>query len=57
MKCPVCENETESLSNIVEREVIQMIKRDHPNWVESDGSCQKCVEYYDALDDIVEVID
>jgi len=24
---------------------------------ETDGSCQKCVDYYNSLDDIIEVIE
>ena len=57
MKCPLCNCETDDLNNIVEYELLQMIKRDHPEWVESDGSCQKCAEYYDSLDAMVEVIE
>ena len=26
--------------------MIARIKRDHPNWIESDGACPKCVEFY-----------
>ena len=29
-----------------ERHVIDLIKMDHPEWVEKDGACRKCVEYY-----------
>jgi hypothetical protein len=26
--------------------VIARIKQDHPQWVEADGACPKCMEYY-----------
>ena len=26
--------------------MIARIKRDHPDWVETDGACPKCVEFY-----------
>jgi|SRR5882724_4120842 len=26
--------------------VIARIKQDHPEWVETDGACPKCVEHY-----------
>jgi hypothetical protein len=57
MKCPLCNTETDNLNNILERETLNMIKRDNPDWIETDGSCQKCTDYYNSLDDIVEVIE
>jgi len=29
-----------------EKHVIDLVKHDHPDWIEKDGICQKCVEYY-----------
>jgi predicted RNA-binding Zn-ribbon protein involved in translation (DUF1610 family) len=29
--------------------MIARIKQDHPEWVEADGACPKCVEYYRQL--------
>ena len=26
--------------------VIARIKEDHPDWVEADGACERCIEYY-----------
>ena len=26
--------------------IIELVKHDHPGWVEKDGVCQQCVEYY-----------
>ena len=28
--------------------IIDLIKTDHPDWVENDGICKKCVEYYQS---------
>jgi len=30
------------------KHIIDLIKTDHPNWVEQDGICKKCVEYYES---------
>ena len=32
----------------VNNHVIDLIKNDHPDWVEQDGICKKCVEYYES---------
>ena len=29
-----------------ERHVIDLVKHDHPDWIESSGICKKCLEYY-----------
>ena len=29
--------------------VLSLIRTNHPQWVESDGTCAKCVEYYRRL--------
>lgn len=29
--------------------IIERIKKDHPEWVEKDGACPKCLEYYKRL--------
>jgi len=31
-----------------DKHVIELIKFDHPEWVEKNGLCQKCIEYYKA---------
>ena len=28
--------------------VIDLIKHDHPEWVETSGVCRKCLEYYQS---------
>lgn len=48
--CPVCKKMIDS--NLVDtcesayKYVIENIKKKHPNWVENDGACPKCVDYY-----------
>jgi len=31
-----------------EKHIVDLVKHDHPDWVEASGLCQKCVEYYRA---------
>lgn len=31
-----------------EKHVIDLIKHDHPEWIDTDGICRKCAEYYQA---------
>jgi len=31
------------------RHTLQLIRRSHLDWVTEDGSCKKCVEYYEQL--------
>ena len=44
-----------SLGEQVEASVIDMIKTKNPEWVESDGSCEKCMDYYENLGEMVEL--
>ena len=53
--CTICEEDVPSLKEKIEDAVIDMIKRNNPDWVESDGACTKCISYYDKLPTIVEV--
>ncbi|MFA5096915.1 MAG: hypothetical protein WC478_06205 [Candidatus Omnitrophota bacterium] len=52
--CPLCK--LEKSANIVDicvsahQYIIRRIKDDHPDWVEEDGACPKCVEYYRNLE-------
>ena len=57
MICPLCHKDTDELHYAIERHVLDMIKSDHPEWVESDGSCKPCFDYYESLDTLVELID
>ena len=31
-----------------EKHVIDLVKNDHPDWVENNGMCRKCLDYYRA---------
>ncbi len=54
--CKLCGTEAQRLNQELEDIVINMIKQEHPEWVESDGACQRCLEYYDKLESEIEVI-
>ncbi len=49
-QCPMCGNAMER--NLVlfldhtQQHVIDKIKEEHPDWVESDGVCRPCADYY-----------
>ncbi|RME55861.1 MAG: hypothetical protein D6795_02420 [Deltaproteobacteria bacterium] len=51
--CPVCERAVDDViipfHKNVERQILALIQRHNPRWVEPDGSCPKCIEYYKAL--------
>jgi hypothetical protein len=48
--CPTCgEKITRELLVVIshtEKHIIDTIKKSHPNWIESDGTCKKCHKYY-----------
>lgn len=48
--CKVCDAEVDSLEYEAEQMVIKMIKKGHPAWIEADGACKKCIEYYKSLE-------
>jgi hypothetical protein len=55
-KCPICgdivpmkellTHATADDERFKEGKVIARIKQDHPEWLEADGACPKCIEYY-----------
>lgn len=51
--CPICKKEQEenliNLCDAAYKSAMEMIKKRHPDWVEQDGACQKCVAYYESL--------
>ncbi len=53
MYCPVCnklqDEEIVDVCNSAYSYLMERIKKDHPDWVEKDGACPKCVEYYEEL--------
>ena len=51
--CPLCGTlvppEMLELHAWAEDWVLETIREKNPSWVEPDGACQKCVEYYQKL--------
>ena len=51
--CPICGEslhpEVADLHALCEQWTIDQIKKDHPEWVEADGLCPKCLEFYMKL--------
>ena len=49
-KCSVCGEQVEGdllvYINHTEEHIMDEIKTKHPDWVEDDGLCKKCVDYY-----------
>jgi hypothetical protein len=49
-RCLVCgREETTDFREYVkhtEGHIIEMIKQKHPAWIDKDGVCRKCAEYY-----------
>ena len=35
---------------LLKRHTIEWIKRNHPEWVAEDGSCEPCLRHYDEFD-------
>jgi len=53
--CALCNKTVDSLEHEIEQLLIEMIKKKNADWVEADGACAKCIDYYKALDDMVQV--
>lgn len=52
-RCRICDRDIDdyvSISHIkAEEYIIGLIRRDHPEWKESDLTCHRCIEYYRKL--------
>lgn len=48
--CPLCKMSTLDPRHEIEHFVMQSIMESHPEWVDEDGCCEKCIEYYESLD-------
>ena len=48
--CPVCgkiiPRELLTIVAHSEEDIVEAIKKDHPDWLDSDGVCKKCYTYY-----------
>lgn len=53
VKCPLCGQRVPKESYFVhataERWVLEKIQAAHPEWVEQDGGCRPCYDYYKQL--------
>ncbi|MDP8249174.1 MAG: hypothetical protein P9M00_13625 [Candidatus Tritonobacter lacicola] len=48
-KCPICGKggHDQSLHIIEQSWLYELIKKYRPEWVQEDGACPKCVEFYE----------
>lgn len=48
--CPVCgkklERELMSVTKHMEEHIVEAIKKKHPEWVDADGTCDRCYSYF-----------
>jgi len=48
--CPTCGKKMPRDLDLIiphtEKHIVEAIKKEHPDWVEKDGVCKKCYEYY-----------
>ena len=58
-KCQMCGrmvHKEHALGHIkAEEYLIELIKKDHPEWKDKEASCPKCISYYRELIDKTEV--
>ena len=54
--CTLCNEPADDLYLVAEQYVLSIIKEEHPEWVEQDGACKKCLEHYQALDNAIKII-
>ena len=51
--CPICKKETAEgivdVCQIAYEYIIHSIKEEHPEWIQENGACPKCIEYYKNL--------
>ena len=52
-RCQICERDIDDFAGLThakaEEYIIDLIRRDHPEWKETGKTCHKCVEYYRKL--------
>ncbi len=52
-RCQICERDIDDFAGIAhakaEEYLIELIRRDHPEWHEKKATCIKCLEYYRKL--------
>ncbi|MFA4889178.1 MAG: hypothetical protein WC628_06360 [Candidatus Omnitrophota bacterium] len=52
-RCQICDRDIDDFAGIAhvkaEEYIIELIRRDHPEWKEDAKTCHKCVDYYRKL--------
>ena len=52
-RCQICDRDIDDFASIThikaEEYIIDLIRRDHPEWKEQDKTCHVCIEYYRKL--------
>lgn len=52
-QCHICGREIDEAAGLAhvkaEEYLIELIRRDHPEWLEEKNSCHKCIDYYRRL--------
>lgn len=50
--CAVCWDKVDgdivTFQNHTNDHIIELVKKDHPEWIEKDGICKKCFDYYES---------
>ncbi len=57
MICSLCQKDSHDILYELDSLVISLIKKHNPQWVEEDGSCQKCVDYYNNFKENSETLE
>lgn len=51
-QCGVCQQKVSGDMMVfrehTEKHIVDLVRHDHPEWVEENGMCRKCLEYYRA---------
>lgn len=52
-RCQICDRDIDDFASIshikAEEYLIDLIRKNHPEWKEDDKTCHKCIEYYRKL--------
>lgn len=43
-------------NEVIKKFLLDTIRNEHPDWVEENGKCAKCNEYYESLSSIVSIV-
>ena len=52
-RCQICDRDIDDFASLAhikaEEYLIDLIRRDHPQWHKDKGTCPECLEYYRKL--------